>query len=114
MTYTNSRYSILFVLLLLPFLPLDDEGSKLWMRFPNAKNGISAQKITAKGNSKTLGIAKKELTSFWQGQSIELRIDKSLSKLKDGYTIKSNASKITISSAKESGLLYGVYHILRL
>src|SRR5690606_24402188 len=114
MTQTNSRYGFLFVLFLLPFFALAEDGSKLWLRFPNAKNGISAQKITAKGNSKTLGIAKKELTLFWQGQSIELRIDKSLSKLKDGYTIKSNASKITISSAKETGLLYGVYHILRL
>ncbi|ACU08174.1 Alpha-glucuronidase [Flavobacteriaceae bacterium 3519-10] len=114
MTQTNSRYGFLFVLFLLPFIAMAEDGSKLWLRFPNVKNGVSAQKITAKGNSKTLGIAKKELTSFWQGRAVELRIDKSLSKLKDGYTIKSNASKITISSAKESGLLYGVYHILRL
>ena len=52
--------------------------------------------------------------NYWQGQAVELRTDKSLKDVKDGYNIKSNSEKIIISAAKESGLLYGVYHILRL
>ncbi|MBQ0152436.1 MAG: alpha-glucuronidase, partial [Chryseobacterium sp.] len=81
---------------------------------PNSKGGLSTEKIYLKGNSKTLQIAKKELSNYWQGQAVELKIDKSLSSLKDGYTIKSSGDKVVVSSSKESGLLYGVYHLLRL
>lgn len=101
------------VFLMFPFLIFAEDGSQLWLRFP-AKNGISADQIIAKGNSPTLNIARKELSSHWQGQTVELRTDKSLKNLKDGYTIKSGQNKIVIASAKEIGLLYGVYHILRL
>lgn len=101
------------VFLMFPFLIFAEDGSQLWLRFP-AKNGISADQIIAKGNSPTLNIARKELSSHWQGQTVELRTDKSLKKLKDGYTIKSIQNKIVIASSKEIGLLYGVYHILRL
>lgn len=91
-----------------------EDGSKLWLRFPNSKANFSLEQIYSKGNSKTLQIAKKELINYWNGQAVELKLDKSLSHLKDGYTIKSNVNKVTISSSKEVGLLYGVYHILRL
>ncbi|KIC63997.1 alpha-glucuronidase [Chryseobacterium taiwanense] len=106
------RYLLIF--LLFPLLFFAEDGSKLWLRFPNAKTGISADKIISKGKNPTIEIAKKELMNYWQGQTIELRTEKSLKNLKDGYTIKSNSDKIIISAAKESGLLYGVYHILRL
>jgi alpha-glucuronidase len=96
-----------------PFLIFAEDGSQLWLRFP-AKNGISADKIISKGKSPVLDIAKEELNSHWQGKTIELRTDKSLKNLKDGYTIKSIQNKIVIASSKEIGLLYGVYHILRL
>ncbi|WP_326983138.1 alpha-glucuronidase [Chryseobacterium sp. MYb264] len=109
----NFRVYIL-IFLLMPFIIFAEDGSKLWLRFPNVKNGISSEKIISKGKNPTLEIAKKELMSYWQGQTIELRTDKSLKNLKDGYVIKSNSGKIIISAAKESGLLYGVYHILRL
>lgn len=101
------------VFLMIPFLIFAEDGSQLWLRFP-AKNGISADQIIAKGNNPTLNIARKELSSHWQGQTVELRKDTSLKRLKDGYTIKTINNKIVISSAKEIGLLYGVYHILRL
>ncbi len=104
-------YLLLF--LLIPLTIFAEDGSQLWLRFP-AKNGISSDKIISKGNSPTLNIAKKELTNHWQGQEIELRTDKSLKNLKDGYTIKSTQNKLVISARKEIGLLYGVYHILRL
>lgn len=101
-------------LLLFPMSFHAEDGSQLWLRFPNSKGGLSTEKIYLKGNSKTLQIAKKELSNYWQGQAVELKIDKSLSSLKDGYTIKSSGDKIVVSSSKESGLLYGVYHLLRL
>lgn len=105
-------YIIIFLLFPLSFFA--EDGSQLWLRFPNVKNGISADKIISKGKNPTLEIAKKELTTYWQGQAVELRTEKSLKHLKDGYTIKSSPDKIIISAGKESGLLYGVYHILRL
>ncbi|WP_407402870.1 alpha-glucuronidase [Chryseobacterium sp.] len=101
-------------LLLIPLSFHAEDGSQLWLRFPNAKGGLAKEKIVSKGNSKTLQIAKTELTNYWQGQAIELKIDNKLSSLKDGYTIKTSGNKIVVSAAKESGLLYGVYHLLRL
>ena len=98
---------------MIPLTIFAEDGSHLWLRFPS-KNGISTDKIISKGNSATLNIAKKELMNHWQGQEIELRTDNSLKNLKGGYTIKSVQNKLVISAEKETGLLYGVYHILRL
>jgi len=104
-------YTVFF--LMIPLLIFAEDGSQLWLRFP-AKNGISADKIISKGNSPTLNIARKELTSHWQGQAVELRTENKDKNLKDGYRIVSTSEKIVISAGKEIGLLYGVYHILRL
>ncbi|SMO38243.1 alpha-glucuronidase [Chryseobacterium rhizoplanae] len=106
------RLNILFFLII-PLLVFAEDGSQLWLRFP-AKNGISADKIISKGSSPTLNIARKELSSHWQGQAVELRTENKDKNLKDGYRIISNSEKIVISAGKEIGLLYGVYHILRL
>ncbi|WP_419487336.1 alpha-glucuronidase [Chryseobacterium bernardetii] len=104
--------NILFFLIF-PLLVFAEDGSQLWLRFP-AKNGISADKIISKGSSPTLNIARKELSSHWQGQAVELRTENKDKNLKDGYRIVSTPEKIVISAGKEIGLLYGVYHILRL
>lgn len=106
------RLNILFFLII-PLLAFAEDGSQLWLRFP-AKNGISADKIISKGNSPTLNIARKELSSHWQGQAVELCTENKEKNLKDGYKIVSTPEKIVISAGKEIGLLYGVYHILRL
>jgi alpha-glucuronidase len=45
---------------------------------------------------------------------VELRTENKDKNLKDGYKIVSTPEKIVISAGKEIGLLYGVYHILRL
>lgn len=105
------RLNILFFLIF-PLLVFAEDGSQLWLRFP-AKNGISADKIISKGSSPTLNIARKELSSHWQGQAVELRTENKDKNLKDGYRIVSTPEKIVISAGKEIGLLYGVYHILR-
>ncbi|MEE6126079.1 alpha-glucuronidase [Chryseobacterium arthrosphaerae] len=106
------RLNILFFLII-PLLVFAEDGSQLWLRFP-AKNAISADQIISKGSSPTLNIARKELSSHWQGQAVELRSEKKDKNLKDGYKIISTPEKIVISAGKEIGLLYGVYHILRL
>ncbi|MGG7437302.1 alpha-glucuronidase [Chryseobacterium arthrosphaerae] len=106
------RLNILFFLII-PLLVFAEDGSQLWLRFP-AKTGISADQIISKGNSPTLNIARKELGSHWQGQAVELRTENKDKNLKDGYRIVSTPEKIVISAGKEIGLLYGVYHILRL
>lgn len=106
------RLYILFFLMI-PLLIFAEDGSQLWLRFP-AKHGISADKIIFKGSSPTLNIARKELNSHWQGQTVELRTGNKDKNLKDGYRIVSTPEKIVISAGKEIGLLYGVYHILRL
>jgi alpha-glucuronidase len=98
---------------MIPLLIFAEDGSRLWLRFP-AKHGISADKIISKGSSPTLNIARKELSSHWQGQTVELRTENKDKNLKDGYRIVSTSEKIVISAGKEIGLLYGVYHILRL
>jgi alpha-glucuronidase len=103
---------ILFFLMV-PLLIFAEDGSQLWLRFP-AKQGISADKIMSKGNSPTLNIARRELTGHWQGQTVELRTENKEKNLKDGYRIVSTPEKIVISAHQEIGLLYGVYHILRL
>lgn len=104
-------YTVFF--LMIPLLIFAEDGSQLWLRFP-AKNGIPADKIISKGSSPTLTIARKELISHWQGQTVELRTENKDKNLKDGYRIVSTPEKIVISAGKEIGLLYGVYHILRL
>ncbi|MFS4428428.1 alpha-glucuronidase [Chryseobacterium sp. S90] len=106
------RLYILFFLMI-PLLIFAEDGSQLWLRFP-AKNGISADQIISKGSSPTLNIARKELSNHWQGQAVELRTENKDKNLKDGYRIVSTPQKIVISAGKEIGLLYGVYHILRL
>ncbi|WP_126650612.1 alpha-glucuronidase [Chryseobacterium aureum] len=103
----------IFFFLMVPLLIFAEDGSQLWLRFP-AKQGISADKIMSKGNSPTLNIAKRELTGHWQGQTVELRTENKEKNLKDGYRIVSTPEKIVISAHQEIGLLYGVYHILRL
>lgn len=106
-------YIMLFLTVTIPLTVFAEDGSRLWLRFP-AKNGISSDKIISRGNNPTLNIARKELSSHWQGQAVELRTDRLLKNLKGGYTIRTINNKLVISAEKETGLLYGVYHILRL
>jgi len=114
LTEMRNLPTFLILLFFFPISIMAEDGSQLWLRFPNVKKGISTEKIFTKLKSPTIEIAKNELMNYWQGQLVELRKDNSLQKLKEGYIITSNSSKIVISSAREIGLLYGVYHILRL
>src|SRR5690625_4088979 len=106
------RY-FLYVVFLLPFFCHAEDGSRLWLRFDNKK--ANHAKITSKQESPTIQIAVNELKNYWQGQSVELKFNnKKFDGLKDGYLIDGNKSRITISASQDQGLLYGVYHLLRL
>lgn len=93
-----------------------EDGSALWLRYPT---GAKAE-ITTKKQSPTLNIAVSELQQHWTKGipvSLEVRANKELRALgNEGYTIRTSADgkRITIASSGEQGVLYGVYHLLRL
>ena len=102
----------LVIFSILPLFLFAEDGSRLWLRFPDVAQ--KEVKITAKNKSPRIDVAVAELKNYWQGQPVEFRLEKKLKHLKDGYTINGNREKITISAGQDIGLLYGVYHLLRL
>ena len=91
-----------------------EDGSRLWLRYdtvsvcPQIENDVE---------SPTMRIAVDELSTFWHGGKVSLRLmadDKYYSVGKDGYTITAKDNVITLRSLSETGLLYAVYHLLRL
>lgn len=107
------RYISLFIIFILSsLLSWAEDGSRLWLRYPEIKQ--KEKSILSSHSSPTINIALDELSNHWQGQTIELQLNKKLKHLKDGYSIKSNNQKIIISAASDVGLLYGSYCLLRL
>ncbi|MDR0332830.1 MAG: alpha-glucuronidase [Dysgonamonadaceae bacterium] len=91
-----------------------EDGSRLWLRFSETNAQANVTVSSRNNRHASTDVARQELTDHWQGQPIELRIDRRLNHLKDGYQIKGNRDRITVSAAQEVGLLYGAYHLLRL
>lgn len=120
MKYRAKIYTSFLIFLLLNvsadlFFVKANNGSRLWLRFQEIKqNERNGAQIISQGKSQTINIAKEELVRHWTGQSVELISDKKFEYLKDGYIIKGNKDKITVSAAQDAGLLYGIYHLLRL
>lgn len=107
------RYISIFIIFILSsLLSWAEDGSRLWLRYPEIKQ--KEKSILSSHSSPTINIALDELSNHWQGQTIELQLNKKLKHLKDGYSIKSNNQKIIISAASDVGLLYGSYCLLRL
>lgn len=75
-----------------------EDGSRLWLRFDEAKTGVG--KVISKLNTPIVSVASEELNRYWQGQPVELIIDKKLRQIKDGYRIKGDQNKITISASR--------------
>jgi alpha-glucuronidase len=50
----------------------------------------------------------------WNGPPVALVLKKDKQLKEDGFTIQAEQGRLTISSPGETGLLYGVYHLLRL
>jgi alpha-glucuronidase len=100
--------------LLLPLSLMAEDGSRLWLRFSETNAQANVTISPRNNRHASTNIARQELTDHWQRQPIELRLDRRLNNLKDGYQIKGNRDRITVSASQEVGLLYGAYHLLRL
>lgn len=93
-----------------------EDGSALWLRYAT---GTKAE-ISCRKQSPTLNIAVSELQKYWKGGlpvALEVNATKELRALgNEGYTIHTSADgkQIIIASSGEQGVLYGVYHLLRL
>lgn len=110
--FTLLVFSLSFIIILSPLLLFAEDGSQLWLRYQSAIHYKA--KVTSKEKSPAITIAIRELENSWQGQPIEFNLDKKQKHLKDGYQIKGNNDKITITAQKDVGLLYSAYHLLHL
>ena len=91
-----------------------EDGSRLWLP---VKENPSSAKIIVHAKGETVAIVYKELSKYWKGLPVILKISKdkiSLSLGEEGYQIYSDRNTITILSKGEIGLLYGAYDLLRL
>ncbi|MDR3188051.1 MAG: alpha-glucuronidase [Prevotellaceae bacterium] len=92
-----------------------EDGSRLWLRFEEAaQREAESKKFTSNRESPTVAVALSELRRCWRGKPVALTLDENLRSLKDGYRIAGDAQAVTITAGQEAGLLYGVYHLLRL
>ena len=83
-------------------------GHELWFRPVKAK----PVNVICKKNSSTLTIARQELLDGWQGKegvTVSLIIKKDNTIKNDGFKLNENG----IEANNESGILYGVYELLR-
>ena len=83
-------------------------GHELWLRPVKAK----PVNVICKKNSSTLTIARQELLDGWQGKegvTVSLIIKKDNTIKNDGFKLNENG----IEANNESGILYGVYELLR-
>ncbi len=87
-----------------------EDGGRLWLRFPEAGNAT----VVAKDKHPSVELARRELAAAWRGVPVELRIDRKLAGLKDGYRIAGGSDRVTVSAPKAVGVLYGAYHLLRI
>jgi alpha-glucuronidase len=105
------KRTILLALLCLASLPLSaEDGSRLWLRLPE----VGSATVVTKEKHPSIELARKELAAAWRGVPVELRIDRRLSGLKDGYRIAGGSDRVIVSAPKAVGVLYGAYHLLRL
>ena len=82
----------------------------MWLRLPvNAHAEISAPR-----QSPTLNIAVEELQQAWKGAPVRLVIQKDKQLQPEGFRIRHEDNKITLTSPTETGLLYAAYHLLRM
>ncbi len=81
-----------------------EDGHQLWLRYTAHQKA----KVNTDLSSPAIQLAKKELETYYDGQSVTLRLDATLPD-DEGYRIAGN----TISAKQEIGLLYGAYALLR-
>jgi len=94
-----------------------DDGSRLWLADNTAATSSASRpkaQVSIPKQTPTLILASQELQQGWIGNPVYLVLKKDRQLKIDGFRIKSEHDRVTISSPSETGLLYGVYHLLRL
>ena len=81
-----------------------EDGHQLWLRY----QPVNKAQVTVSHQSPTIQIAQKELETYYQGESVTLKLDATMPD-DDGYRI----SGTTITARHDAGLLYGAYELLR-
>ncbi len=95
-----------------PCRPVEEDGSRLWLPVIRPVEGAEVE-ITYKGKvSPTIAIAIAELKNAWKGEPVLL--EKKRTGRGDGFAITSSEHQVRILSSTETGLLYGVYSLLRM
>lgn len=108
-------FLILFVVLLPAARLLAEDGSHLWLRYQRISPKAAQQRtISTKSNDATANLAVQELTHFWSGQDVTLKLDVQEAQLKDGFQIRGDSESISIIAHQPIGLLYGAYRLLQL
>ena len=85
-----------------------EDGHQLWLRY----QPVNKAKVTTPKQTPVIDVARQELETYYQGESVTLKLDTSLPD-NDGFTIDVKDGKTTITAYQESGLLYGAYDLLR-
>ena len=103
-------FSLFYIAIVFVTQMAAEDGSHLWLRLPvNAHAEISAPR-----QSLTLNIAVEELQQAWKGAPVRLVIQKDKQLQAEGFRIRHEDNKITLTSPTETGLLYAAYHLLRM
>ena len=103
-------FSLFYIAIVFVTQMVAEDGSHLWLRLPaNAHAEISAPR-----QSPTLNIAVEELQQAWKGAPVRLVIQKDKQLQPEGFRIRHEDNKITLTSPTETGLLYVAYHLLRM
>ena len=103
-------FSLFYIAIVFVTQMAAEDGSHLWLRLPvNAHAEISAPR-----QSPTLNIAVEELLQAWKGAPVRLVIQKDKQLQAEGFRIRHEDNKITLTSPTETGLLYAAYHLLRM
>lgn len=95
----------------LPSKVCADDGSRLWLRQTASGNPQITLEIKS---SATTDIAVNELTKAWNGGNVILRTSRQKGMKPDAFTIDIHEGSTVVTSPSDIGLLYGVYHLLRL
>ena len=103
-------FSLFYIAIVFVTQMAAEDGSHLWLRLPvNAHAEISAPR-----QSPTLNIAVEELQQAWKGAPVRLVIQQDKQLQAEGFRIRHEDNKITLTSPPETGLLYAAYHLLRM
>ena len=103
-------FSLFYIAIVFVTQLADEDGSHLWLRLPVNAHAV----ISAPRQSPTLNIAVEELQQAWKGAPVRLVIQKDKQLQPEGFRIRHEDNKITLTSPTETGLLYAAYHLLRM